>query len=1222
MMNLHFKRSICIHLLIVIIIYFTRNSCIKVNAASDGQYQYIFDNSGNELTVIQMKEDTGDIYLYGKHARSSATIAYRTFGYNFTLSDSNEDPRELGTGDYVYIERSVDDGGGRSPYSPDDYYVVDSYRLNGVQVTDAMIKLMRNQRNADGSKKYRNSLEINSALAQGVTVYMSNAFKVIQRSGGSGSEEDGYTEVGKLCHSYSEIIQEVRNVFGVDWSDNTQNVLHSYYDNPITIKLNPFTYNVVYIDQEDFKNKDFDKALEVAGEKLETHLGSQSEFELEDPKNILINGNTYEYAEKSSYQYDGSNTFHNAEYQDGIISVQHKEQKNATLYILVKSKGDNEVSIRYVDTEGKILEDGINGGKLILGKEYTHNPKDPISSNGAVYKYTDSYIYSYQEKSADKLKAVSGNGNPSFKITDIKEKTKVIMDIVYEKADETPVSTEESIKFMDAMADGLIKADQKGNELFDVTKGIPTTEKIYGLVHGKEYLIEAAFKKVEGSALIPIKVQKTYNLKWYEPVPDTLDEEGNIVTHSPILRSDTVKVEEDVFIERKYSYTEISSISYYKIKKAVLENDALPGEQLELYPAGYDVPALNYQHFESSDDILSNQHIIKPAQMDSGIDLGTQNLTGGSSRPAIPNEDFRAAVESKVDQLKVRNDQFEFNASIVLNAQYQDEKAPQMNVGAVKEPKKTLDNVLFKDKNEIPFNKKNGTYQSNGTLIYESVELFQSGNPDEMSFPIDINPVVVHTPVVCEAGIETNLKDNQMVNPDKSAASLVLGRPFKINMPTAGQHKNILGYGIRDYGKYIKERQVKFPFDVYRGSSGTGTFIPKNTWTSAGENTQFYLPAWVPEGKYTIQFYSSAINASAGSSEEILANLDLKNYIAMDTAKVEVSGRIYGLNLYDITDYPLWEEVFRASAGSTKVSGFQYTVGDKNQDGAGNGNDLKYTVPLINGSHPEYRNIGVLKTGYKVRFGLTTVGSMAGENDYIQIKPRFYYVDSQGKNRTEVDVYYTETIQGKPQILVKMGSSIDLDNEKSIWTGDPYLGIEEKALKQTAYFEGYDLANWKKQKLTAYTFTNILLPGSLRTYVGYQSSVPAGVTEKMIAQSVQKWYGEYYLPAEMHVVRKDFDVTGYAVDHGYIDYNESFWLTGGYVIVNFDITTIKDGKSHLSYANTANASNGYCNMWQREGFQKEKTDFKGNKFQFTYGDFVLYHTDKSVNDDYTSGGTH
>lgn len=37
---------------------------------------------------------------------------------------------------------------------------------------------------------------------------------------------------------------------------------------------------------------------------------------------------------------------------------------------------------------------------------------------------------------------------------------------------------------------GVLKADNRGSEMFDVSKGIPTTEKLYGNLFGKGYLAE------------------------------------------------------------------------------------------------------------------------------------------------------------------------------------------------------------------------------------------------------------------------------------------------------------------------------------------------------------------------------------------------------------------------------------------------------------------------------------------------------------------------------------------------------------------------------------------------------------------------------------------------------------------------------------------------------------------------------------------------------------
>jgi len=47
-----------------------------------------------------------------------------------------------------------------------------------------------------------------------------------------------------------------------------------------------------------------------------------------------------------------------------------------------------------------------------------------------------------------------------------------------------------------------------------------------------------------------------------------------------------------------------------------------------------------------------------------------------------------------------------------------------------------------------------------------------------------------------------------------------------------------------------------------------------------------------------------------------------------------------------------------------------------------------------------------------------------------------------------------------------------------------------------------------------------------------------------------------------------------------------------------------------------------CNMFLREGFLYEKTDYYGTVFTLTDGDIVFYDTNKRSSDDYRTGGTH
>ncbi len=778
--------------------------------------------------------------------------------------------------------------------------------------------------------------------------------------------------------------------------------------------------------------------------------------------------------------------------------------------------------------------------------------------------------------------------------------------------DETSDMETKERDFEEYDTEAVLLADSRGNEAYDVQEGIPGTEPLYADVFTNEYLSAYSFVKKSGTKMYRVNVKKTYRLTWTETTTST-DAAGNMTMETE-HKSDTETVIKTYYMERPYSYWFIDSLAVYGLDNAVIENTALPGGSVTLSPSGYSSPTVEYIHGEEESD-----HITEPEVKD--ITLSSETISGGSSRPDVPDESFQSDAEESVGNIICKNDSLVFNGEIIMSDEEQEEETE--DPAEIPESSHIRENVLYRSGLVIPAETANEEYETTGTVTYKPIEEFNLDTDTEYEIE-DINGVVVHTPTVCDAQVQNNIQDNQMLNPDTSRASLVLDRPFYVALPTEGNHRDILGYGYQDYKKYIASRQVKFPFDVYKGSSKSGTIVKKNTWTSVAANTQFYLPTWADEGKYTIQFRSTAINSSAnnGSSQtESLANTELENYVATDTVKVEVSGRIYGLNLYDISDYPIWEDVFRIP-NSLALTGFKYTVGDKDENGDSNGQKSKYTLALVNGSHPKYLNIGAIKTGYVTRFSLQTVGNMYGENDYIRIKPTFYYVDSTGKNRQEVDIYYSETFNGKKNIMVKMGSELDLENNKSLRTGDPYLAIPEGALKQTAYYKGVSLKDWKAQIRNVFTYTNIMIPESLRTFVGYIADVPNSVTEKEVAQSVQNWYAEYYLPSEIHVAPKDFDIKDYVKYNGGLNYKENFWLQGGYVIVNFQSETVQNGERHLSYINSDNAAKGYCNMWKREGYQYKKNDYKGNEFNFSDGDYALYYADKSASKDYISAGTH
>ena len=132
-------------------------------------------------------------------------------------------------------------------------------------------------------------------------------------------------------------------------------------------------------------------------------------------------------------------------------------------------------------------------------------------------------------------------------------------------------------------------------------------------------------------------------------------------------------------------------------------------------------------------------------------------------------------------------------------------------------------------------------------------------------------------------------------------------------------------------------------------------------------------------------------------------------------------------------------------------------------------------------------------------------------------------------------------------------------------------------------------------------------------------TLTAGADAEKINKSVQTWYGVYSLPTQVHACPKDYDLTAYDL----INYREDFWLTDGYIVVNFEIKVFKDGKESIRYYEGTDPRG---NMWAMENGTKDGVrtveDMNGTVWQFQPRDVAVYYADKSSRDDYTSGGTH
>lgn len=195
------------------------------------------------------------------------------------------------------------------------------------------------------------------------------------------------------------------------------------------------------------------------------------------------------------------------------------------------------------------------------------------------------------------------------------------------------------------------------------------------------------------------------------------------------------------------------------------------------------------------------------------------------------------------------------------------------------------------------------------------------------------------------------------------------------------------------------------------------------------------------------------------------------------------------------------------------------------------------------------------------------------------------------------------------------------------------FGIPDALLRKTGTkldLTGNALKEFLNRRLNLYCYGKIGLTSAVRmfpdageaTIAGSSPTdytLTAGAGAERINKSVQTWYGVYTLPTQVHACPKDYDLTAYDL----INYREDFWLTDGYIVVNFEIKVFKDGKESIRYYGGTDPRG---NMWAMENGTKDGVrtveDMNGTVWQFQPGDVAVYYADKSSRDDYTSGGTH
>ncbi|NMA65777.1 MAG: hypothetical protein GX957_05980 [Clostridiaceae bacterium] len=761
----------------------------------------------------------------------------------------------------------------------------------------------------------------------------------------------------------------------------------------------------------------------------------------------------------------------------------------------------------------------------------------------------------------------------------------IIHHITLKTGDTAPVTYEENFS-------AVIKADQRGNERFNVLEGIPTNETLYANVIADEYIYNF------------IAEQITDKVEYSVTVVYEADDEG-----SENENGSNSDIKKTYTITKNYSYWQVKELDVYAIKEAVLNNGALPNGTVSLKPTPeYHMPDIDFKD--------TSNH----------VSTGSTTITTTCSS-SDPGEMYSAALQA-IPSVTVRNDGLSINGKTILSASSTASHGQAPNYQNLKSSK-IGPNILYANNLEIPVTLSNGLYESTGTITYERVFTLNNNGPSTIKKSLTINPVFVHTPVCIDVNVSDDDVYNQKVSPAKNTSTLILGKSFKIDIKNSGTHRNIKGYGSRDYTKYVKDRTIRFPFDTYLGTNMGGTFLNANTWYSLKElgidnNTSsitFFTPTWVDEDLYNIEIKTIAINDSQeGTKAQNKANTDASYTAAFISKPVEVTGRIFDFAITDIDDIA-WQPFFRQRKGEAVHTGKVFYTGPNNINGvkvAGR----NYFFPVMPGKNDVrgYHERAV-KLGYAFKFELKTMGNYYDKYDFIQIMPTFSFVDKNGKNRQEIDLYYSTP----ENPLIKIGSDKDTLTF-SMKLDFKYRGINIREFEDTARamyilrggIGNYTLDEWVKgfpaisqNGVTFARYWKILLSEPLRSFIGPNINLPEAVDPNKALASVQKWYGEFHLPSSCLAVPKGTDL----LKEKNLTRNSPVFLKDGYIIVNFrEIQVINDD----DFSNPALKYKGEkANGWILEGYNTNQ-----GGWQLVEGDILAYYVDKRANDDITGAGNY
>ena len=430
---------------------------------------------------------------------------------------------------------------------------------------------------------------------------------------------------------------------------------------------------------------------------------------------------------------------------------------------------------------------------------------------------------------------------------------------------------------------------------YDIEKAVPTGESLY--VDGKadSYFYNMIFSKNMISVSIPLKFIITYTLKWKD--------------YSGTLRSEKKEVIQWYYVNKSASYYMIEDCRVNYLSSAHLTGYAFEKGEIDV-PVNGLTPKMVQVHMNDYD-----YHIEFPKYNDVYyLDGGTiSQLEINGVKPSIPDTNRQALANSKIGNIKVRNDYLEINKICFLDNKWSNNNATQPYMGKLEDKTEVYATGYL-----IPHTKQNRPSQpTSGYFVYKE---FGTTNNTRVAAK-DIKSVSIHTPVYIDGKVlnntnndgknnsllpDKNNKDNKTNNTsdvnneiggegDTQENIIIKGKEFEVIPITTGEHLNYQGYGNQDYNRYIDKIEIKFDEDIEikEADCEETKLLSKGEWIEWKEENKYVTNTDKNEINMEIRAYAKN-HISIGNALNYLeerANKNRQNYVVYNSVKCKIKDK-------------------------------------------------------------------------------------------------------------------------------------------------------------------------------------------------------------------------------------------------------------------------------------------------------------------------------------------